>query len=366
MVLMVKPTATEESPQLTKLLLKTFIITLLIVFSFMIVSVVAVAIFANFQLNSFTKAAGISREQLFSTVRTGLTQTPTQTNGRKNVLLLGVDSLETRGNALPLTDTMMLVSINLKKSTITTLPIPRDLWHPEYKTKINALYTYGLDRYPENPARFPTEVLSKMTGVPIHHTIVLSMNRVAELIDLMGGITIDVPIGFEDTQFPRPDVDVTTERDPAKLYQTVRFQPGTQQMDGQTALAYIRSRHGNNDQNTDEARASRQQLVIAALMDKVSNPKVVLNPQLLGKLYAFYAQAFAPAMSVEEVIATGKKLLSTKDKPVFQSRALTVYPDDPNGIITHPNPRQYQGLWVYTVTNQEQFQQYVKQQLDLL
>ncbi len=60
-------------------------------------------------------------------------------------------------------------------------------------------------------------------------------------------------------------------------------------MDGETALKYVRSRKGTNNEDTDFARSARQQKVIMALKDKVLSVETFINPQKLKDLYDAYA-----------------------------------------------------------------------------
>jgi hypothetical protein len=58
-----------------------------------------------------------------------------------------------------------------------------------------------------------------------------------------------------------------------------------QHMDGQTALIFVRSRHGNNGEGSDFARAARQQLVMLAVRQKLLSLNTLGDPGKLAKLY---------------------------------------------------------------------------------
>ncbi|NCN03897.1 MAG: LCP family protein [Candidatus Pacebacteria bacterium] len=316
-----------------------------------------------FKYQEFYKVTDLSIRNSYDLVRRGLESDISQTDGYKNILVLGLDSLDTRGDAPPLTDTIMLISLNLQSAQINTLSLPRDLWHEEYQTRINALYFYGQDRYLDTPERFPKEVISELSGLDIHHTLVLSFEQVSQLIDLLGGVEVDVPISFIDEEFPRTDVDVTVERDPAKLYKTIQFEQGKQLMSGQTALEYMRSRKSGDDEGTDIARGSRQQLVIEALTSKLKQKDTITDLTLLGQLYNFYQDNFSEVISVEELIAIGNKLYPARENLSFTGNNLTIYPDDENGVIWHPPEWQYNGEWVYAVRDDDQLRQYIQANL---
>ncbi|MDH5533652.1 MAG: LCP family protein, partial [Candidatus Pacebacteria bacterium] len=243
---------------------------------------------------------------------------------------------------------------------IQTLSFPRDLWHDGYQTRINALYFYGQERYPENPQQFPTEVISEMTGIDIHHTLVLSFEQVSQLIDLLGGIEVDVPVAFIDEEFPRTDVDVTVVRDPKLLYKTIEFKQGKQIMNGETSLEYVRSRKSGDDEGTDIARGSRQQLLIEALIGKLKQKDTLTNFALLGKLYTFYEENFAQVISIEEIVSLSKKLYPMRDNLSFVGNSLSIYPENEYGVIWHPPEWQYRGEWVYAIRDAAEFSAYVQ------
>ena len=131
------------------------------------------------KLNQFANSAGTSVSELHSLVVNGVEATPENSDGYKTILLLGLDTVANKPNDPQLTDTMLLVSININNGEINTLSLPRDLWSSAYKTRINALYEYGKERYPDKPEQFPEEVIEEMTGIDITHTMTLSLENVA-------------------------------------------------------------------------------------------------------------------------------------------------------------------------------------------
>jgi len=346
-----------------KLFLKAQLYTLLFLFILLFITGLAFLTGGYFKYRSFYKVSGLSLNDSYQLVRNGLKKDISQTDGYKNILVLGLDSLENRGDIPPLTDTMMLVSLNLDSAQFNTLSFPRDLWNEAYQTRINALYFYGQERYPDNPEQFPKEVISELSGLDIHHTLVLSFDQVSQLIDLLGGIEVDVPVAFVDEEFPRTDVDVTTERDPEKLYKTIEFEQGKQVMSGQTALEYIRSRKSGDDEGTDIARGVRQQLVIESLVSKLKQRDTITNLTLMGELYNFYQDNFSQVITIEELIAIGNKLYPARDNLVFTGHSISIYPDDENGVIWHPPLWQYNGEWVYAVLDNDQLRQYIQDKL---
>jgi LCP family protein required for cell wall assembly len=340
-------------------------LTILIFFLLIMLTAVASGVYAYRQWHVFSKAADISGAELQSILQEGWFISPKNTDSHKNILLLGTDTLETRGGSPPLTDTIMLISLNLKTGEAVSLSLPRDLWHEQYQTKINALYYYGHERNPEKPEEFPRQTLEELLGIPIHHTMVLSMEKVAQLVDLLGGLEIDVANGFTDNKFPRTDVDVTSETDPEKLFKTISFDPGRQLMSGERVLEYIRSRNSEGDEGDDLARAKRQQQVIEALITTLKNKSTLRDAKKMGALFGFYLENFSKYLPAPELIAIGKSLGLNLRKIEFSAVALSLYPENEAGVIWHPDTRLY-NQWVYAIKDQTAFQTEARIKLGIL
>lgn len=311
------------------------------------------------KFQAFQAASGYTTPQIEQLVKTILQNARQPLTTPVTILLLGVDSLENRPGSPQLTDTMLLAQVDFQTATITTLPLPRDLWSDAYKTRINALYHYGNEQQREQPESFPTEVISAMTGLIIDHTIVIEMDTLATLIDLLGGITLIVPETFTDEAFPRSDVDVSVERDPAKLYKTVRFEAGEQLLTGERALEYIRSRKSSSDQGTDEARSARQQQVIMGLFKELTDPATFLHPTTAGKLLAFYQQHFDQYLPINRAAHIGVSLYPQLDQLKFQNEQLPITNATTVGVIYHPPPYLYNGQWIYVVESETAVKEYV-------
>jgi len=194
---------------------------------------------------------------------------------RINVLLLGMGGLGHDGPYL--TDTIILVSIKPSTQQVAMISIPRDLGVdiPGYgPNKINHANHYGEIENANYGAAVATQVIQDTFDVPIPYYARIDFNAFQELVDLVGGVTIDVERSFVDVEYPAPN----------DQYQTVTFTKGIQTMDGATALKYARSRHGNNGEAGDFARSVRQQKVILALKEKLLSFETLANPVRLGKI----------------------------------------------------------------------------------
>lgn len=203
------------------------------------------------------------------------------TNGRTNILIMGKAGGSHEG--ADLTDTMMVVSISFTKPEIVTISIPRDLWIPEIRAKINSAYYWGNQKNPGEGITFAKSITREVVGVSIHYGVVVDFLAFKDIIDALGGIQINVENAFTDKFYPIEGLendlcggDVTF----ACRYETISFLPGTQQMDGKTALKFVRSRHAEGSEGTDQSRGSRQQKVIASIKSKIMSPKIFLSPRV--------------------------------------------------------------------------------------
>ena len=194
---------------------------------------------------------------------------------RINVLLFGMGGLGHDGPYL--TDTIILVSIKPSTQQVAMISIPRDLGIdiPGYgPNKINHANHYGEINKTNHGAVLATQVIQDTFDIAIPYYARIDFDAFQELIDLVGGVTIDVERSFVDVEYPAAN----------NLYQTISFAKGIQTMDGSTALKYARSRHGNNGEAGDFARSIRQQKVILALKEKLLSFETLANPVRLSKI----------------------------------------------------------------------------------
>jgi len=359
-----KQAATEGMSRLKKaaIALLTFLAAILITLG-------VAFLIARHQYKQFTKNAQLNNQQVLDLVRYAFKNSfkDVAKDNQLTLLLLGTDEVSNRDHLPPLTDTMILLSYKKGADTVNAISLPRDLWSEAYKTKINALYTYGIDKNPDQPFTFPEQVIEEMTGVKIDYSFVITLEQLAELIDLMGGVEIEIEQGFTDKKFPRSDVDITVEHDPAKLYETVTFEKGTEVMSGERALKYIRSRHSGDDQGTDIARSQRQQQVLNALINQASEQQnIFLNPGTLGKLYHFYDKNMSQYLPSQDVAALFYAIKGQLRSLSFATHSLPIVPENENGIIYHPDPAPaYQNQWVYLVKDINKFKEFITNSLQL-
>ncbi len=205
-----------------------------------------------------------------------------ETDGRTNVLILGSDKRAADDEAGTLTDTMLVASIGRIEGDVVMISLPRDLWVKNpggYYSKINAVY--------ENSGGVGAkDTVSEVLGIPIHYYAVMDFNLFKEAINTLGGVEVTVDTPFTDYFYP---IEGKENAPLEERYETVKFEAGTQTMDGETALKFVRSRKGDNEEGTDFARSARQQKVIMAIKNKALSLDTLINPLKLQQLYENYS-----------------------------------------------------------------------------
>lgn len=197
-------------------------------------------------------------------------------NDRVNTLLLGMGGAGHDGAFL--TDTIILISLKPSTNKIALLSIPRDLLTeiPGYGfRRINEANAMGELQSPGQGAELTKKVVEQVTGLPIHYTVRVDFEGFKKVIDELGGVDVYVDRTFTDYKFPAQNYK----------YQTISFAKGWKKMDGQTALNYARSRHGDNGEGNDFARGRRQQKILAALKEKTFSFSTFFNFSRLQNIF---------------------------------------------------------------------------------
>lgn len=207
-------------------------------------------------------------------------------SGRTNVLILGKGGAGHAG--ADLTDTMMVASFSHTGGNLVLISLPRDIWIPDLRAKINSAYYWGNYKMPGGGIPLAKAQVEKVLGLPIQYAVVIDFKGFTKVIDVVGGVTVDVERGFTDTKYPieGKENDTCGGHDPtyACRYETITFNAGEQEMDGTTALKFVRSRNAEGDEGTDLARAARQQKVIFALEKKLADPSLIIHPSKLEEI----------------------------------------------------------------------------------
>lgn len=262
--------------------------------------------------------------------------------GRTNILLLGIGG--TGHDGPNLTDAIIVLSVAISSSAVGSgsgspvilISIPRDIYLDSLGDKINSAYQTGVDK--GVGTTLTKGVVSQVTGLPVHYAIVADFSAFDDVIDILGGIDINVEHTLDDGGYPiegkendtcgYPAEEVATRSaaitvSPASeiaafpcRYEHIHFDPGLQHMDGTTALKFVRSRHAEGDEGTDFARSRRQQLALKAIQNKVLSSQTLLSPQTILGIYSQLKSHVSSDMSSAETSQLVNLALQYKDSKI--------------------------------------------------
>jgi len=202
----------------------------------------------------------------FQTPFTIKTPKPVTLGSDMILLVMGVDKNQ-NSDQMPFsgtrTDTLMMVRVNPESHTVSAVSVPRDskvyIGEGSRVDKINAAFAYG-------GADLTVKTVEHTFGIPVDGYIVINSNGIRELVDALGGVTVDIekPLKYRDRT--------------AGL--NIDLQPGKQRLDGIAAEGFLRFRH---DALGDIGRVRRQQHFLSALVKELRNPiNISRIPQLVG------------------------------------------------------------------------------------
>lgn len=210
--------------------------------------------------------------------------------GRYNILVLGGDSGSNRMGLRP--DSISVLSVSADTGMAVNIGLPRNLQRIQFKegTPIRSVYPYGFnnncegecflssiykvtmdnhkDLYPGISKKNSTagieatrSAVEWVTGLEIDAYVLINMDSFVELIDALGGITVNVkkalPIGGQLDCYPADNKHESICPDALGW-----IEKGKQHMDGRTALWYARSRHNTNDYDRMKRQREIQNLVL--------------------------------------------------------------------------------------------------------
>jgi LCP family protein required for cell wall assembly len=214
---------------------------------------------------------------------------------RVNILVMGIDRRP--GEAfVSRTDSLMVISINPETKAASVLSLPRDLYVqiPGYgQDRINTALVYGaVNGDFLDGAALAMQTVASNLNIPIHHFVMVDFGALTRAVDLLGGITVDVPYAIDDPNYP----DMNYGYDPLLI------PAGIQQFNGEMALKYARTRHADSDFN----RAYRQQQVLFAMRDQAMSLGVTEFLRRAPALYREVESGVRTDLNVEQLLRLAK------------------------------------------------------------
>lgn len=299
---------------------------------FVIVLIVTAGLGAAFSYNIKTSgdlsSTDVPHFSLFNTLRDLISSSDHslsgEENNRINFLLLGVGGAGHDGPQL--TDTIIFASVRPSDKAIGMMSIPRDLTVPvpdEGWRKINAVNALAEAKNQGSGPEATAEVVTSIINQEINYYFKVDFDGFAELIDELGGLDVYVENSFSDYEYPVPDMEdancgatvASTDETGAVIevpdyscrFETISFQEGWTQMNGETALAYVRSRHGNNGEASDFARSRRQQNLLISLKEKILSLDTISHPSKISSILKALEEHIQTNLTLGELITLGRE-----------------------------------------------------------
>jgi LCP family protein required for cell wall assembly len=261
---------------------------------------------------------------------------------RLNVLLIGTDQRPNEGTYN--TDTLIVVSIDPGTRQVAMFSLPRDTvdvptppgparqaFGPLYAKKINAWFTSVRNRADLFPGSDVTRgynglkaIMGNLYGLDIKYFVEVNFDGFKQVVDALGGVTINVQIPVVDDRYPG---------DSGSL-ERIYIPSGIQHMNGAQALQYARSRHTSSDFD----RGQRQQRVLLSLKEQ-ADPRALIPrlPELVTALKKAI-RTDVPVSQLAELLGLAAQV-DTKDirsyvfaPPLYGQEIL----DSPRGYIIEP------------------------------
>lgn len=224
-----------------------------------------------------------------------------------NILIIGTDKRTGKGNegygdknSVGHADTNILLHVSKDRTNATAMSIPRDLIVdiPECRTKQpdgsektirpseNVRFNTSLGQEDRNPG-CTMDTVKAVTGITVDHFAMVDFNAVKTLTSAVDGVEVCLAKDVDD-----PDSHL-------------KLSAGKHTIEGEQALAFVRTRHSFGNQG-DLDRIKVQQQFMASLMRKMSSGDTLTNPKKLIDL----AEAATKALTVDTGIA---KVSTLKD-----------------------------------------------------
>ena len=202
------------------------------------------------------------------------------------ILLLGIDSEEAsiKSSSSFNGDTIMLISFDPETLHATMFSIPRDTYVRMAcggnLTKINAAAWGG--------TKCMVKTIENFTGLTIDYYAKINFRGVIDLVDVLGGITVDVPMDFCESNEDRmegPGYEICLNK-------------GVQVLNGKQALAL--ARHRKTLPLGDFQRGQNQQLVVEGMINQA---KTIRNVNDLYKILDTISDNIDLSMTTEELLS---------------------------------------------------------------
>ena len=185
-------------------------------------------------------------------------------------------------------DVNIVMTVNPTTHQILMLGIPRDFYIPQVcqnnqKDKLTHTGMYG--------TACTVESVENFMNVPVNYYVEVNFNSLVNVVDALGGITVNSPYEFKG------------------LYKGYYYNKGSIELDGDYALGFVRERYSFID--GDRERSRNQMRVLTAIINKAMSPTIITKyPSLMDSL----SSSFKTNMSQKEITTFIKAQLKHMEK----------------------------------------------------
>lgn len=245
-------------------------------------------------------------------VTPGSGKDPWAKTDRVNVLLIGSDAGDGRTGVRP--DSIMVASVDTQTGETVLFGIPRNLQNVPFSKKnpLSNQYPDGFDcgneclmemvwgLGEENQKLFDKDTnaglavtkdaASEVLGLDIDYTTVVDLEGFTQLVDAMGGVSINVK--------ERVCIGCKLDAGGNVVGTTGWIEPGHRKLNGYHALWYSRSRAGSQD--GDFSRMRRQRCMVGALLNQVNPTSMITRYPALAKTLKDNVRVDIPEQDLDE------------------------------------------------------------------
>ncbi|MQY08289.1 LCP family protein [Actinomadura macrotermitis] len=225
---------------------------------------------------------------------------PKKLNGALNILMLGSDSRKGanakygRGyrNKVPASDTMIVLHLSPGGRQAMGITFPRDLMAPipsctredgtRSASSTLAMLNEAIGR--AGPS-CTMKTIEKLSGIHLDHFVQLDFVGFKGITKAVGGVWVCLPNDVNDRK------------------SGLHMSQGRHRVQGEDALAYVRSRTGFGD-GSDTQRIKRQQRFLGSLANQAMSGGVLANPARLNALLS----ASAKSLTTDRALSVGDML----------------------------------------------------------
>jgi len=257
-----------------------------------------------------------------------------------NILVLGIPGGSHDGPTL--SDSITVMNYDTKTNIVKAIGIPRDVWSSTLQDKINSAYAYGEAKKDGGGLRLSKAEVGAILGEPIQYAVVINFNEFTNLIDVLGGVDVQVEKSFKDTEFPiegKENDECGGDPEFKCRYKTVSFTKGLTHMNGEKALTFVRSRHAQGGEGSDFSRNKRQQLVMGAIKERITKLVLSFNLEKLETFYLGINSLIQRDITNQQIVFLLRNMVLLRN---FKQSATAL----PEELFKVPNYEDYEGKYV--------------------